>query len=52
MGLSEGCVLKRDLPADGAISFADVELPKDRVSRQLWAEQVEHFALREIRSAA
>lgn len=46
MGLSEGCVLKRDLPMDAAITFDDVELPKGRLADRLWNEQVEHFGLR------
>lgn len=45
MGLSEGCVLKRDLPMDAAITFADVELPKNRLADRLWREQKEHFKL-------
>jgi predicted homoserine dehydrogenase-like protein len=39
MGLSEGCILKRDLPIDAAITFDDVELPKGRLSDKLWQEQ-------------
>lgn len=38
-GLAEGCILKRDLPKDTAISYADVELPSGRLSDQLRAEQ-------------
>lgn len=45
MGLSEGCVLKRDLPMDAALTYDDVELPKGRLSDRLWNEQVEHFGL-------
>ena len=52
MGLSEGCVLKRDLPMDAGITFADVEMPKGRVSDRLWAEQVEHFGLRKNKKIA
>lgn len=40
IGLSEGCVLKRDIKKDEAISFSDVILPKDRLSDKLWNEQV------------
>lgn len=43
MGLSEGCVLKRDLPMDAAITFDDVQLPSGRLSDKLWAEQVAYF---------
>ena len=43
MGLSEGCILKRDLPVDAAITFADVELPKGRLSDKLFEEQKLYF---------
>jgi predicted homoserine dehydrogenase-like protein len=43
MGLSAGCRLTADIPADRAITYADVELPKDRVSDRLRAEQTEYF---------
>lgn len=43
MGLSEGCVLTRDLPMDAAITFDDVQLPSGRLSDKLWAEQVAYF---------
>ena len=43
LGLTDGCVLKRDLPKDGEIRFADVDLPPDRISDRLWREQVERF---------
>ena len=52
MGLSEGCILKRDLPMDSGITFADVELPKGRISDTLWMEQVEHFGLNKSRKIA
>ncbi len=52
IGLSEGCVLKRDLPMDAGITFDDVEMPQGRLSDQLWREQVEHFGLRKSRKIA
>ncbi|WP_428937694.1 NAD(P)H-dependent oxidoreductase [Fontivita pretiosa] len=52
MGLSEGCILKRDLPMDAAITFDDVEMPKGRLCDRLWREQVEHFGLRKIKKIA
>lgn len=52
IGLSEGCVLKRDLPTDAAVAFDDVEMPKPRVSDRLWAEQVGHFRLQRVRRIA
>jgi predicted homoserine dehydrogenase-like protein len=45
MGLSEGCILKRDLPMDAAITFDDVELPKGRLSDKLWQEQRTMFKI-------
>jgi predicted homoserine dehydrogenase-like protein len=45
MGLSEGCVLKRDLPMDAAVSYDDVELPKNRLSDKLRTEQNKLFKL-------
>jgi predicted homoserine dehydrogenase-like protein len=38
-GLSEGCVLKRDVGKDEAICFNDIEMPADRISDRLWREQ-------------
>ena len=45
MGLSEGCVLKRDLAMDAAIGYDDVDLPKNRLSDKLRAEQNKQFNL-------
>jgi predicted homoserine dehydrogenase-like protein len=42
-GLVEGCRLLRDIPKDGVLSYADVELPAGRIADQLRAEQYEHF---------
>ena len=39
IGLSEGCMLTRDIRKDQAISFSDVSLPPDRISDGLWNEQ-------------
>jgi predicted homoserine dehydrogenase-like protein len=40
MGLSEGCVLRRDIRKDELISFDDVEEPaRDRTVETLWQEQ-------------
>jgi predicted homoserine dehydrogenase-like protein len=39
IGLSEGCVLTRDIGKDTVISFSDVSLPPDRISDRLWNEQ-------------
>jgi predicted homoserine dehydrogenase-like protein len=43
-GLAEGCVLRRDIPKDGVITYNDVDLPKGRLADQLRAEQYRHFA--------
>lgn len=39
MGLAEGCVLKRDVPADQALTYDDVEIPGCRLVDRLRAEQ-------------
>jgi predicted homoserine dehydrogenase-like protein len=39
MGLAEGCRLVRDVPADQVLTYADVELPGDRLADVLRAEQ-------------
>jgi predicted homoserine dehydrogenase-like protein len=43
MGLTDGCVLKRDLAQDTPITFDDVELPAGRLSDELWREQLDAF---------
>ena len=45
IGLAEGCRLKRDLPKDAVLTFADVELPPGRLCDRLWREQVERFGM-------
>jgi predicted homoserine dehydrogenase-like protein len=42
-GLVEGCRLKRDIPKDQPLSYADVELPQGRLADRLRAEQYRHF---------
>src|SRR5687768_13921987 len=44
MGVSEGCVLKRNVPKDQAVSYADVNLPKGRLCDKLRQEQDAFFA--------
>jgi predicted homoserine dehydrogenase-like protein len=39
MGLSEGCVLLRDVSKDAVISFDDVKSPSGRLAETLWREQ-------------
>ncbi len=43
MGLSEGCVLKHDISKDTAITYDDVQLPKERFADRLRAEQKQLF---------
>jgi predicted homoserine dehydrogenase-like protein len=46
IGLSEGCVLRRDVPKDDMISFDDVEEPlRDGAVEALWREQNERWPL-------
>lgn len=44
IGLADGACLRRDLAMDSPITFADVELPADRLSEKLWREQEALFA--------
>ncbi len=46
MALSQGCVLKRAIMKDEAVTYADVELPVGRLCDKLRAEQTAHFATR------
>jgi predicted homoserine dehydrogenase-like protein len=39
MGMAEGCRLKRDLPKDAVLTYADVEIPAGRLIDRLRAEQ-------------
>jgi len=39
IGLSEGCVLRRDIAKDDMLSFDDVEAPSGRLVEALWREQ-------------
>lgn len=45
MGLSEGCRLIRPIPCDGAISYADVELPAGRLIDRLREDQIRRNAV-------
>ena len=42
-GLVEGCKLRRDIPKDQVLTYADVELPAGRIADTLRAEQYRHF---------
>lgn len=44
MGVSEGCVLRKSVPKDSAITYEDVVLPEDRLCDRLRKEQAAHFA--------
>ena len=35
----------RNVPKDGVVRFADVQLPAERISDQLWREQQEKWPL-------
>ena len=39
ISMSEGCVLRRDVPKDAVISFADVSQTGGRLIDTLWQEQ-------------
>jgi predicted homoserine dehydrogenase-like protein len=44
MGVAEGCVLRRDVPKDAALTYGDVTLPPGRLVDQLREEQEKLFA--------
>ena len=39
IGVAEGCRLRRDIPRDQVLTYADVEVPEGRLCDQLRAEQ-------------
>ncbi len=39
IGLSEGCILRRDVPRDAVLSFTDVDSPPPGMVEALWQEQ-------------
>ena len=43
IGLAEGCKLKRDIPKDQVLTYADVERPDGRLCDKLREEQDKHF---------
>lgn len=43
IGLAEGCRVRRDIPRDAPLTFADVELPAGTVVHDLWRRQQAHF---------
>jgi predicted homoserine dehydrogenase-like protein len=42
-GLVEGCKLRRAIKQDTVLTYADVDLPPDRLADKLRAEQYRHF---------
>jgi predicted homoserine dehydrogenase-like protein len=44
MGLSGDCILRRNVSKDQPLTFADVELPADRLCDRLYAEQTAYFS--------
>lgn len=45
LGIAEGCILKRDIKKDAALTYNDVEVPEGRLIDQLRKEQKEHFGV-------
>jgi len=39
IGLSEGCVLRRDIAKDDVLTLDDVDAPSGRLAEKLWREQ-------------
>ena len=46
MGVAEGCTLRRDVPKDEVLTYADVELPAGRLVDRLRAEQAAELPVR------
>ena len=46
IGLSEGCILKRDIAKDDVVSFNDVDSPSGRLVEKLWHEQNARWPLK------
>ena len=44
IGIAEGCRLRRDVPKDAVLTYADIELPEGRLCDRLRAEQNAMFA--------
>jgi predicted homoserine dehydrogenase-like protein len=44
IGLAQGCTLKRGIAKDTLLTFADVELPPNRLCDRLWREQLARFS--------
>jgi predicted homoserine dehydrogenase-like protein len=51
IGLSEGCVLRRDISKDSVLTFDDVETPPAGLIETLWREQCERWPIR-VRTAS
>ena len=51
IGLAEGALLKRDVPKDSVLTYADVDLPEGRLCDRLRAEQAAHFGARTYAAA-
>lgn len=45
IGLSEGCVLRRDVGKDAVISFGDIDSPPGQLAEKLWREQNQRWPL-------
>lgn len=43
LGVAEGCILKKPVAKDQALTYSDVEIPADRLIDQLRAQQYQHF---------
>lgn len=54
IGLSEGCILRRDIAKDAVLAFDDIESPSGRLAEALWHEQCARWPVEgaKLRSAA
>ena len=51
IGVAVGCTLKRDIPKDAALTYADVDIPAGRLVDKLRAEQDALFGIRRAAEA-
>lgn len=48
LGIAEGCILKRDIKKDEALTYDDVQVPEGRLIDDLRKEQMEYFNVSHI----
>jgi predicted homoserine dehydrogenase-like protein len=52
IGLSEGCVMRRAVAKGSLVTAADVEMPRTRLSDELWQEQFDRWSVPSVSNRA